>query len=247
MQKLRWHSERLVNSMARKKIVYVIVEGPSDDEALDVILTRLYDKNTVYVEITHGDITSERGIISTNIVARIGDLVKSYADSMHFHAEDFKEIIHIVDMDGAYISEEYVVEDAAAEKPYYTLTEIRTARPKQIKDRNKRKSKNLDGISCTSRVWNVPYKVYYMSCNLDHVLYNKLNSTDDDKENDAYRFAKKYKDNLDAFLTFISDSDFSWKGTYKESWNYIRKNLHSLERNSNLGLCFENIRKKRNT
>ena len=44
--------------MARKKIIYVIVEGPSDDEALGVILNRLYDKNAVYVEITHGDITS---------------------------------------------------------------------------------------------------------------------------------------------------------------------------------------------
>ena len=36
--------------MARKKIIYVIVEGPSDDEALGVILNRLYDKNAVYVE-----------------------------------------------------------------------------------------------------------------------------------------------------------------------------------------------------
>ena len=40
--------------MARKKIVLVIVEGPSDDAALGVILNRLFDKNTVHVEIMHG-------------------------------------------------------------------------------------------------------------------------------------------------------------------------------------------------
>ena len=49
--------------MARKKIIYVIVEGPSDDEALGVILNRLYDKNAVYVESTHGDITSSFSVV----------------------------------------------------------------------------------------------------------------------------------------------------------------------------------------
>ena len=53
--------------MARKKIVFVIVEGPSDDSALGVILSRLYDKNTVHVEITHGDITSESTAKPENI------------------------------------------------------------------------------------------------------------------------------------------------------------------------------------
>ena len=57
-------SERQVKVVARKKIVYVIVEGPSDDEALGVILSRLYDKNIVQVEITHGDITSNPKINS---------------------------------------------------------------------------------------------------------------------------------------------------------------------------------------
>ena len=32
----------------------------------------------------------------------------------------------------------------------------------------------------------MPYRAYYMSANLDHVLYDKLNSSDKDKENDAF-------------------------------------------------------------
>lgn len=37
--------------MAKRKIVFVIVEGPSDDEALGVILSKIYDKDSVYVHI----------------------------------------------------------------------------------------------------------------------------------------------------------------------------------------------------
>ena len=34
--------------MARKKIVLVIVEGPSDDTALGIALNQVYDRETVY-------------------------------------------------------------------------------------------------------------------------------------------------------------------------------------------------------
>ena len=35
--------------MARKKIVLVIVEGPSDDVALGMALSQVYDKDFIYV------------------------------------------------------------------------------------------------------------------------------------------------------------------------------------------------------
>lgn len=45
--------------VARKKIVFVIVEGPSDEQALGIILNKIYDKNVVYVHIAYRDITTE--------------------------------------------------------------------------------------------------------------------------------------------------------------------------------------------
>ncbi|CUX18244.1 hypothetical protein [Clostridium sp. C105KSO13] len=233
--------------MARKKIVFVIVEGPSDDEALGVILNRLYDKNVVHVEITHGDITSELSAASANIAAKIGNLIRRYAKLNHYKVTDFQEIIHLIDMDGTYIPEECVVEDLSAEKPIYSTTEIRTARPVQLIARNKRKSDNVNRVCLMGKVWRaVPYHAYYMSSNLDHVLYNKLNSTDNDKESDSYTFVKKYKDHLDDFLVFISDSDFSVCGEFKQSWDFIKEGMHSLERHTNLGICFQEIGQKRN-
>ena len=43
----------------------------SDEEALGVLLNRIYDKDTVFVQIMHKDITAEYGNSSANIVAAI--------------------------------------------------------------------------------------------------------------------------------------------------------------------------------
>lgn len=80
--------------MSRKKIVFIIVEGPSDDEALGVLLNRLYHENAVHIEIVHGDITSEKSVTPKNIAAKIGNLVRGYAASNHYKASDFQEVIH---------------------------------------------------------------------------------------------------------------------------------------------------------
>ena len=45
--------------MPRKKVVFVIVEGPSDETALGVLLSRHFDKDTVYTHVMHCDITTE--------------------------------------------------------------------------------------------------------------------------------------------------------------------------------------------
>lgn len=224
--------------MAKKKIVFVIVEGPSDDEALGVLLSRIYDKNSVYVHIMHGDITTQPGVTSANIVSKVGNCVKQYAAQNHFKAVHFKEIIHIVDTDGAYAPDSVIVGDVVAQKPIYSTTEIRTINPAGIVNRNKIKRENIDRLKATGQIWKLPYRIYYMSCNLDHALYGKLNSSDEEKENEAYAFAKKYRNNIPAFLEYIQQSDFAVGPDYKESWEYITKGLHSLERHTNLGICF---------
>ena len=223
--------------MARKKIVFVIVEGPSDEEALGVILSRLYSSDEVYVHITHGDITSE--FIESpneNIFTRVVREIEGYAESNHFQKIHFKEIIHIVDTDGTFIPPLNVTEDPSAEKPFYSLCEIRTKNKAGIEERNRRKSSNIKKLCSKKELWGVPYQIYYMSCNLDHVLYDKLNSSDEDKENDAFQFAKYYKDRIPEFVKFISESDFSVTRDYRESWAFIQQDLNSLCRYTNLSI-----------
>ena len=69
--------------LARRKVVFVIVEGASDETALGIALNRVFDRESVHVHIMHGDITTRVGVNSQNIVAKVGNEVKAYATSNH--------------------------------------------------------------------------------------------------------------------------------------------------------------------
>lgn len=226
--------------MARKKIVLVIVEGPSDEVALGMALSQVYDKDFIYVHIMHGDITARRGVSSKNIVAKLGNEVTAYAKSQHYKASDFKQIIHIVDTDGAYIPDDNIMEKENYLDIRYENDGIYTNNKASVMTRNQQKRDNLYRLRSCGIIWTIPYSLYYMSCNLDHVLYDKKNSTDKDKENDAYVFAKKYKGKVESFKEFICKSPFSVTGDYEGSWDYIEKDLNSVNRYTNLCICIEN-------
>ena len=225
--------------MTRKKIVFVIVEGPSDEEALGAVLSKYFENNRVYVEIMHMDITTKKGVEPTNIIKEICKVVKEYASRNHFNSSHFKRIIHIVDTDGAFCSEESIIEDETTKAYIYCESKLITFNKENATLRNKKKSQNLEKISRTSTVWNIPYNVYYMSCNLEHVLFNKLNCSDEEKEELSYRFALKYKDNIQEFVNYISNSPFSVKEDYISSWRFIQSDDNSLKRYTNFALCLD--------
>ena len=222
--------------MPRKKIVFIIVEGPADDEALGLMFEKIFSNDRVFVYITHGDITTQYN--SDTIISAIGNLVKGYAKSNHLTCKNFKQIIHVIDTNGAYIPYSAVIDNPTAEEPIYSTTNIQTAHVKNIQARNDRKSNCIDKIVSAKTIWNIPYQAYYMSCNLDHVLYNEMNLSDEDKEIKSIHFARLYKNNIPGFVQFISESDFSVVDDYLRSWRFIKNDLHSLERHTNLGISF---------
>lgn len=224
--------------LARKKVVFIIVEGPSDEEALGTLFCKIFDNNSVYVHIMHKDITTDRGIKPENILAKLGNEVRKYAKANHFTNQDFQEIIHIVDMDGAYVPDECVVENSKITKTIYSTSNILTSSVSNILSRNEQKRNNLNKLCLCSKLWNISYRVFYMSCNLDHVLHNKLNISDIEKENIAHEFAAYYRTNVGKFRRFMLDSDFSVVAGYKESWEFIKSGIESLQRHTNVGLCF---------
>lgn len=225
--------------MARKKIVYVIVEGPSDEEALGAILTKYFDTNKIYVEIKRFDVTTKKGNHPSNIIRKVAAGIQKYAKDNHFTKVHFQEIIHLVDTDGAYIDPSSVVENLTLTDHVYTLDKIETSNVQGIRDRNFQKGANMTKLYQTNLIWGLPYHVYYMSCNLDHVLYNKQNSTDLEKETNSYDFAKKYRNDIPAFIKFIQSSNFSICGDYKDSWTHIKEDANSLNRYTNFGIRFQ--------
>ena len=49
----------------------------------------------------------------------------------------------------------------------------------------------------------------------------------------------KYGYKWDDFISLISEADVAVTGTYKDTWKFIEKEKHSLERHSNMHLIFK--------
>lgn len=225
--------------METKKVVLIICEGSSDETALGHFFKMLYQDEQVIIHVEHGDITSKTGINSSNVVKTVGNMIKQHASINKLKNTDFKRIIHIMDTDGTFISPEYVMHGSNKADPYYSISNIITSKVKDIQKRNQNKKSNMIKLYSTNSIWNIPYKAYYMSCNLDHVLYNCLNCTDEEKENHALDFYEKYEEDYQGFIDFICNSSFSVNKSYKESWTFIQNELNSLNRFSNVCLCFK--------
>ena len=149
----------------------------------------------------------------------------------------------IVDTDDAYVADKHVV---AGKQPHPFVDVdnkvIRTRNRRGIINRNWNKRDMLDRLIDCGEVYNIPYRVLYLSSDLEHVLHNKPNIYDrKEKERLSNDFALRYEGNLAGFIDFISKSSFSVKKGYRESWDYLRDerfDSRSLERHTNLGVLF---------
>lgn len=225
--------------MARKKVIFVILEGPSDDAALTLFFERFYSDSSVRVCITYGDITTEGNTNASNVAKRIGNLIKKEASIYGLKKANILGVIHVVDTDGAYIDDSMIKENSTIKGTLYSESSITASNKSNIIKRNTQKKEVLNRLIGLQTVCGgIPYYVFYMSCNLEHVLFDNPNVPDIDKKNLAFSFSKQYKNNLQGFLNFIEKSSFSRVDGYIASWNYIKDNNHSLQRNSNLGLAF---------
>ena len=52
-------------------------------------------------------------------------------------------------------------------------------------------------------------------------------------------FAEKYEGKVEDFVEFISQEDLIAPGTFKQTWRFIEKEKHSLERFTNMHLMFK--------
>lgn len=223
-----------------KKVVFILVEGPTENISLGANFSNFFDKSKVHVEVVHGDVTTVKGSCSDNIVARVHKYVADYMAGYHLRKKDFEQIIHLVDTDGAFIDEDHVVRQPEAERPVYSEDDIFTASPENIRQRNQMKKACLRTLYKRKEINGIPYRVFYFSCNLEHVLHNRMNCTPEEKEDLAVDFAELYSDDLPKFLKFMTESKFCVPGNYMQTWRFIEDQNRSLKRYSNLRLIFEN-------
>lgn len=117
--------------MNEKKVIVVIVEGPSDENAIGGILKEFFSSEEVQFAVVHGDITSNEFTTVDNVIRKIDGFIDGIKSKYGYHWDDF---------------------------------------------------------------------------------------------------AERYEGKVNDFISFISDEAVAVPGTYKETWRFIEKDKHSLER-----------------
>lgn len=225
--------------MSEKKVVAFIVEGPSDEAALGTIMKEYFSSNEVQFIVAHGDITLKDYVSTESILIKINEQIENIRKKYRYKIDDFIKIIHIVDMDGVYISK-LDIKEADVEEIQYYEDHIEARNVEKVAGRNAKKGEILFKLRKTGKVNGISYKLYFNSCNLEHVLYGELkNFSDEEKEILSDEFAEKYEGKMEEFINFISDSLIAVPGSYQKTWDYIEKGENSLCRNSNMHLLFE--------
>ena len=225
--------------MSEKKVILFIVEGSSDEAALGTIMKEYFSGNEVQFVVVHGDIALKDYVSADYIIRKINELAENIRQKYRYSLDDFMRVIHIADMDGGYISKDDVKE-AEVEGLQYFLDHIDTKNVEAVIRRNQSKGEILFKLRKTGKINGIPYRIYFNSCNLEHVLYGELKDfSDEEKETLSDDFAEKYEGQVERFISFISEPEIAVSGTYQKTWDYIQKGRNSLNRHSNMHLLFD--------
>lgn len=224
--------------MSTKKVILFIVEGITDETSLGPIINNILDKEKVLFYISDGDITSYKFTNAHNAVEKVYEHVKKFLDRYSYNKSDLLKIVHLIDTDGAYISEDKIcVKDVEG---FIYSTDCISAKSKELViDRNNRKKKVINRLAACPKISEIPYFMYYFSCNLEHVLHNEINLDNELKYDYAENFSDEFYKREAEFVNFINNDEFAVKGAFKETWDFIKKDNNSLNRYTNFHLFFK--------
>ena len=255
------------NNVRKQKLVLILVEGKSDRLAflpLEGFIKKtnegFKESYKIHIEVVGEDLTTKKYKSNLNrldmMCLNISQIVSKFLDDHKFILNDIAEIIHVVDMDGAYVPNECIKRMTESEKrssdnellyyedsihslnyeEYPLGTHYRNIIKREALDYLVDRTKTIT-LSKNGARKKVSYSPFFMSCNLDHFLYNERNLDKKDKGKKAKAITIKYSGskakNYDELFERINDvpemKDFI------ESWKYIRqRNKNSLKRCSNV-------------
>ncbi len=201
-----------------------------------------------------GDITTSSFVTPSNIETKITNrFIMPATKKDGIYPKKIAKIIHIVDLDGAYIPDENVVpysdEHQGNEKPYYDGEggRIETADVSAIINRNDRKRKNLEHLltlpeqKIKVRTKSIPYEIYFFSSNLDHFINNDAN-VETGKKYLADQFMRSYGLDTEEFAKYFFEDDCSVGHMgYEESWEFIKENSNSVKRYTNIDCLIRSL------
>lgn len=219
-----------------KQIVLIIVEGISEKNALEGILKVLLQKeNAIELVVYDGDI-----LTSLDPVNKIIQKCKETISINGFLVSDIIDIVQISDLDGCYVDDVNITRIASGSIKYNETT-IECIEVESIVARNQNKRNSIELLKTLTEIpiddEVIPFKLYYNSCNLEHVLYNQKNMNKKQKASKATLFALEYDTKEIDFIPFIKLHTLAKEEV--ELWEHIKSDSNSLQKSSTLYFLFD--------
>lgn len=103
-----------------KKIILLLVEGPTDEDALALIYSRLVREHDLEFDVLHTDITAGEDMTAKYIEERIGREIVDYLRKNPFIKKgDILKVVQIIDTDGAFIPASLVKQSESGKTEYF--------------------------------------------------------------------------------------------------------------------------------
>lgn len=202
----------------------ILVEGPFDKLRLDCLLD-LFKEDKIVILPLGGDLLTSKNYYRNHKKEIISLLNKEKG----YAYEDFNEIIEVIDTDGCFISSKNILENPSISKIKYFPTHIEALERESIIKMHQYKAQNVNKFLKFNKM-----KLYYNSVNIDHAFDNISNLTNSTKRKLALTFLNKYSEDLFSLLDLLFSINYAKMNNYLETWKYIKSDLNSLKRSSNI-------------
>ena len=180
-------------------MIAFVVEGPSEEAALGTVMSEYFSGSEVKFTVVHGDITLKDYVSMDGILKKIKEQIDSVKKKYRYETEDFIKIIHLTDTDGVFIEDGDIFPGSQDTIEYFT-DHIETPHIESTSKRNHRKADILLKLRRTGKINGIPYKIYFNSCNLEHVLYNTLEDFTDEDYDELQQLLEKFDGGRDGLL-----------------------------------------------
>lgn len=232
-----------------KKYLLFIVEGANDKREIQSMIravtnSRFYDYYVDAYCIKGGDITSDYKTNEKNIISKLNEIVIGWRNGgeppfQRIPVSDVERIIHIVDTDGVFVPESAVIESNDAKVQYHD-DRMCTIDRNGIVNRNRKKAGVLKKLIVTKQIDNIPYTVYFSSCNMDHLLFDIRNSDQHTKKLNSQNFSVCCRN--ENYLRGTVYNPQICAHTFDDSWDMIQQDYNSLQRHTNINIVLDLIK-----
>lgn len=228
-----------------KKFILFIVEGKNDEREIGAMLhtpffSKYLEKYEPYFLTKGGDITSSFGIKANNIQQKLNELVLFFRRNgvpyTNIKVQDIQEVVQIVDLDGAFIPGDRIIRSDDS-KFQYSENAIYTSNVDGAIGRNRKKAEILSRLVEIEQIGNIPYSAYFVSCNMDHLLFNQQLEAKD-KSMCCLKFQEECKKKPNCLNESVFKMGIMASGSYLESWEKVKEDCESLHRHTNFNLFF---------